>query len=87
MTDDEFKSVMVKHISDTEKFQQKVETALFGDDDSQIPGLAKRVHDNEKYIEKDKRFKQKMAGGVAVMTPALVLAWDWIKQHILNIHG
>lgn len=82
MSEDEFKVKMLAHAESQEKFQQKVSTALFGDQDAQIPGLAKRVSDSEKYIEKDKKFKQKVAGGLFVISIAGVPITEWIKQKL-----
>ena len=70
----------MNHVKETRDFHIKVDTALFGDDEAEIPGLAKRVKAAEKYIETDKKLKTKIAGGIAVGTPLLVVLWDRIQH-------
>lgn len=80
MSDDEFKSKMLKHAEESSKFQAKVSTALFGDEDSQIDGLALRVKNVEKYVEDDKKFKAKVAGGLFISIPIVGAIWEYIKH-------
>jgi len=81
MGDEDFKAKVLSHIEETKKFQQKVSVALFGDDDSEIVGLAKRVKDAEAYIEKDKKLKWMGAGVIAFVTAVATHAkefWHWL---------
>ena len=45
----------------------RLEIAVLGDKPAGVSGLAKRVHDTEKYIEADKKFKARAAGGLGVL--------------------
>lgn len=42
------------------------------------------IYDLRDYKQKDEKFKNKVAGGIAVGTPILVMAWNWIQKHILG---
>lgn len=44
------------------------------------------IYDLREYKEKDQKFKNKMAGGIAAGTPLLVGLWHWIIGKI-NGHG
>ena len=55
-------------------------------------GLVHKVDEMEatvfqlkKYKERDERFKNTVAGGVAVGTPLLVVAWHWIVKNIFHL--
>lgn len=72
------------HAQKSSEFQQKVSTAIFGDKDAEILGLAKRVKDAENYIDEDKKFKAKVAGGLFISIPIFGAVWEWVK-HKFNL--
>ncbi len=55
---------------------------LAGSEYDKSVGLVNRFEKIEKYIEGDKKFKQKVAGGVAVGTPVLVAICEYIKHKL-----
>lgn len=57
----------------------EVHAAIVGNESIGHKGLIPRMQEVEKYQEKDRHFKNKIAGGVAVLTPALLAIWEWIK--------
>ena len=63
---------------------KRIETALLGDSEMQIDGMAKKVDSHEKYIERDKNMKAKVAGGGIVAIPLLSEFWHWIKEHLFK---
>lgn len=85
MSDEDFKEKMLQHVTDTEKFQARMTTAIFGDEQAKIKGLAQRQSDTEDYIENDKKFKQKVAGGLFVVSIAGVPLWEWVKHKLLGM--
>lgn len=85
MSDEEFKQTMLAHAKESKEFHAKVSTALFGDEDSEIIGVAKRVKNLETYKDADEKFKQKVAGGLFVISIAGVPLWEWIKHKFLGL--
>ncbi len=63
--------------------QLRIERALLGDEEWKQSGLVHEVAELKLYKEKDEKFKQKVAGGVAVGIPVLTVFWhaftEWIK--------
>lgn len=76
---------MESEIHDIKKSLARIETAVIGDKQAGIEGLAERMHKAEKYQENDKKLKNKIAGGLFISVPLLTLAWeftkDWIQKH------
>lgn len=66
-----------------DKRGERIERILLGDEQAEQEGLVHKVKAHGKYIDNDKRLKAKIAGGVAVGTPLLVILWDRI-QHWLG---
>lgn len=63
---------------------KRIEVALLGDSEMRIDGMAKKVDSHEKYIERDKNIKAKVAGAGIVAVPILSEAWHWLKEHIFK---
>lgn len=63
---------------------KRIETALLGDSEMRIDGMAKKVDSHEKYIERDKNMKAKVAGAGIVAVPLLSELWQWMKEHIFK---
>lgn len=66
----------------TPEQQQKlneIHTAIIGKPELGQPGIIPRLEKLEKYQEKDRAFKQKAAGGIAVGSGVFVLVVEWIK--------
>lgn len=63
---------------------KRIETALLGDSEMQIDGMAKKVDSHSKYIQRDKELKAKVAGAGIVAIPLVSEAWHWIKEHIFK---
>ena len=76
VTRDEFHKVLIS--------LKRIETALLGDSEMQIDGMAKKVDSHEKYIERDKNMKAKVAGAGIVAIPLLSEFWHWIKEHLFK---
>lgn len=63
--------------SDQEKKLNEVHTAIVGNDLGQ-KGIVKRLEDLEKYEQRDKIYKAKVTGGLAIGTPIFVAFWHWL---------
>lgn len=63
---------------------KRIETALLGDSEMRIDGMAKKVDSHDKYIQKDKELKAKVAGAGIVAIPLVSEAWHWIKEHLFK---
>jgi len=64
--------------------QQKlneVHAAIVGNPSLGTKGIIKRIDELEAYKEQDEKFKNKVAGGLAVGTPIFVAFWHWITKH------
>jgi hypothetical protein len=68
-----------KMVTDQKESLSRIETALFGDERSGIDGVIKELKSNRSYIEKDKKLKWTIGGGIGL----LVL----IKEKLLQIIG
>lgn len=69
----------------TPNYEKKIDdlhNAIVGNPEMGHHGLVSRVRDVEDYQQKDKEFKHKVAGGLAVGTPILVAFWHWLLKHI-----
>lgn len=62
-----------------EKLLRDVHEAIVGNGPMGHKGLVSRMQDVEQYQTNDKRFKNRVAGGVAVGTPVLLAVWEYIK--------
>lgn len=65
MSDEDFKAKAMVHFQEQKEFQIRMETAVLGDKDAGIKGLANRVSETEKYISRDKKMKWMGAGIIA----------------------
>ncbi len=66
-----------------EKLLRDVHTAIVGNEGIGHKGLVSRMQEVEEYQVKDKRFKNRIAGGVSVGTPFLLGLWEWIKYKFI----
>lgn len=64
---------------ENEKKLNEVHAAIVGNEAIGHKGLIPRMQDVEKYQDKDRRFKNKLAGGFTVGTPVVIALWEWIK--------
>lgn len=69
--------------TDQEKKLDELHAAIVGNNLGQ-KGIIKRLDEVESYQEKDKAFKYKVAGGLAVGTPVLIAAWHWLKAKLFG---
>lgn len=65
---------------DQEKLLKDVHTAIVGNESLGQKGIIPRLNDVEKYQQKDKLYKAKVAGGIAVGTPIFVAFWHWLTK-------
>jgi hypothetical protein len=72
-------------IKEIKRSLTRIEMAVLGDEEAGTTGLVKRMKTLEDYKEADQKFKHKVAGGIAVGTPVLVVAWSWIKTHVFGL--
>ena len=66
----DIKSTLLEH----SKILIKLDHTICGDERASVDGYGKRIKTIESYIEKDKRFKWSLAGGLAVLTAI----FNWI---------
>jgi len=79
-TEDKIDEIL-KGQEECKQFLKRLETAVLGDKPAGVTGLAKRVHEAERYIEADKKFKARAAGGlgvVGVLWGLIIKFWDKI---------
>lgn len=81
MSDDDFKSKMLASQAEIHSQLMRLNTAVLGDEEAEIKGLAQRTKANEDYIEKDKAFKNKVAGGLFLAVPLFGMVVEWVKKH------
>jgi hypothetical protein len=67
-----------------ERKLNELHTAIVGNEEMGHEGLVTRVKRHEKYIEDDRKFKNKVAGGVAVGTVAATGIWTFIREHVFK---
>lgn len=68
---------------DQERKLNEIYAAIVGNEKMGHKGIIHRLKDVEKYQEKDRRFKNWLAGVVAVITPVLVIVWAWVQKRFL----
>lgn len=67
-----------------EKKLDDIYTAIVGNADTGVRGLAYRVKGLEDYKKKDQTMKAKVVGGLAVGTPILVVIVEYLKHKLLE---
>ena len=60
-------SDLKKEIDDIKASVDEIKTAIIGNDQFGQEGLVSVVNRHEEYIEQDRKFKQKLMGGLAVV--------------------
>lgn len=70
-------------LDDVHRKVTEVYLALTGNEKLGHKGIITRVVAVEKYQEKDRRFKHRLAGAIALATPVLVVLWEWIQRKFL----
>jgi hypothetical protein len=59
-----------------DKRLERIERVLLGDEEAEQDGLVQKVKYHSQYIENDKKFRNKVLGGIAVGTPIFIIFWD-----------
>ena len=82
------------NVSDDDKFIQaihridkrveRIERVLLGDEEAEQDGLVHKVKNHSQYIENDKKFRNKVLGGIAVGTPIFIVFWDKLL-HVIGL--
>ena len=65
-----------------DKRVERIERVLLGDEEAEQDGLVHKVKDHSQYIENDKKFRNKVIGGIAVGTPIFIVFWEKLLQII-----
>lgn len=65
---------------DQEKLLTDIHTAIIGNESLGQEGIIPRLKAVEKYQQKDKLYKAKVAGGVLVGVPLLSEFWHWLTK-------
>ena len=65
----------------TDEKIDKIYSAMVGDDLGN-PGLISRVKECENYQQKDKEFKNKVAGGLFLGSTLIGAFWAWVLRQI-----
>jgi len=76
--DDKF----IQAIHRIDKRVERIERVLLGDEEAEQDGLVHKVKDHSQYIENDKKFRNKVLGGIAVGTPIFIVFWEKLLQII-----
>ena len=63
----------------------EIHAAIVGNPAMGQKGIIPRLTELEKYRERDEKFKNRIAGGLAFGTPVLVIVWHWIQKKILGL--
>lgn len=73
---------MLATIHRIDKRVERIERVLLGDEEAEQDGLVQKVKHNSLYIENDKKFRNKVIGGIAVGTPIFIIFWEKFLQLI-----
>ena len=76
--------MMMATIHRIDKRVERIERVLLGDEEAEQDGLVHKVKDHSQYIENDKKFRNKVIGGIAVGTPIFIVFWDKLL-HIIGL--
>ena len=74
--------MMMATIHRIDKRVERIERVLLGDEEAEQDGLVHKVKDHSQYIENDKKFRNKVLGGIAVGTPMFIVFWEKLLQII-----
>ena len=78
--DDKF----IQAIHRIDKRVERIERVLLGDEEAEQDGLVQKVKYHSDYIENDKKFRNKVLGGIAVGTPIFIVFGDKLL-HIVGL--
>ena len=76
--------MMMATIHRIDKRVERIERVLLGDEEAEQDGLVHKVKNHSDYIENDKKFRNKVIGGIAVGTPIFIVFWDKLL-HIIGL--
>ncbi len=76
--------MMMETIHRIDKRVERIERVLLGDEEAEQDGLVHKVKNHSDYIENDKKFRNKVIGGIAVGTPIFIVFWDKLL-HIIGL--
>lgn len=76
--------MMMATIHRIDKRVERIERVLLGDGEAEQDGLVHKVKNHSDYIENDKKFRNKVLGGIAVGTPIFIVFWDKLL-HIIGL--
>jgi hypothetical protein len=76
--------MMMATIHRIDKRVERIERVLLGDEEAEQDGLVHKVKNHSDYIENDKKFRNKVLGGIAVGTPIFIVFWDKLL-HIIGL--
>ena len=65
--------MMMATIHRIDKRVERIERVLLGDEEAEQDGLVHKVKDHSQYIENDKKFRNKVLGGIVVGTPFFII--------------
>jgi hypothetical protein len=74
--------MMMATIHRIDKRVERIERVLLGDEEAEQDGLVHKVKDHSQYIENNKKFRNKVLGGIAVGTPIFIVFWEKLLQII-----
>ena len=74
----------IQAIHRIDKRVERIERVLLGDEEAEQDGLVHKVKNHSDYIENDKKFRNKVIGGIAVGTPIFIVLWDKLL-HIIGL--
>lgn len=74
--------MMMATIHRIDKRVERIERVLLGDEEAEQDGLVHKVKNHSQYIENDKKFRNKVLGGIAVGTPIFIVFWDKLLHFI-----
>ena len=76
--------MMMATIHRIDKRVERIERVLLGDEEAEQDGLVHKVKNHSDYIDNDKKFRNKVLGGIAVGTPIFIVFWDKLL-HIIGL--
>ena len=76
--------MMMATIHRIDKRVERIERVLLGDEEAEQDGLVQKFKNHSEYIENDKKFRNKVIGGIAVGTPIFIVFWDKLL-HIIGL--
>jgi hypothetical protein len=79
----EIKDILLQQNEERKGMSKKLDDihfAIYGNKEAKIEGIAYKVNSHERYIAKDRAYKNKIAGGFIVLSALWFILLDYLKD-------